>query len=529
MGVVGLVRSFGWNVQPHRGLQRPARTRGLARPQASAQELPRHQASGLELARPQALSQELNRLGRSPPFERIHSRGITPTGDPGDRRTGAATKQKRKGRNRNKKARTKGRRSKSLQIRDRDYWHFQRGGRGASGPGNQWRGGATAPRNRQPRKKDAILDTTRILEEETAPEKPRKGKQGDLEDAFVIGPNNLVLDARELFFEENSGDDVDNGSTFKAFDGDIEVVNVSLSVETTTDVTTEQTSENILVSVDNPYEDNEVGKSMTDGKSDSDSSQIKGKKSDISKSQEKNAKKTEKTPKKKKGKFPNNIRDVLREFQFPSRLDEMSFFDNFVGDDENVTEEITTDLPSTTDSSTGILTTIQPDSEAITTESTDTTTEIQSTTTSSTDLTTVVTPTIITFTTIIPTTFENQETTNIPTTTENLETTIISSTTATLDKTDDPVTSLAPETSTVSDEDGITTFTPSEAFRTRIEDDIVYDDIDNEISDELVEGRVCQIKLPIVSTYCRTTQGRAIPGREEDRGCRWAGLQRGCV
>ena len=149
---------------------------------------------------------------------------------------------------------------------------------------------------------------------------------------------------------------------------------------------------------------------------------------------------------------------------------------------------------TTTDSSANILTTIQSGSPAITTDRTETTTEIQSTTTSRSEMTTGETPTITTVTMIIPTTFETPETTNIPTTTENLETTIIPLTTSTLEEADDPVTTLAPETSTVSDEDRITTFTPSEAFRTRIEDDVVYDDIDNEISDELLEGRVCKIK-----------------------------------
>ena len=154
------------------------------------------------------------RQGRSPPFERTHRRGITPTGDPADRRTGAASKhrngksksQKRNNRNRNGRARQKkGRKSKSLEQREREVskqdWHFAQA-RGATAPRNRWtRIGATGPKNREP-----VLDATSLFEEN--PEKPttreREGKQRSLEDSFVIGPDNQVLDARELF--EDFGD-----------------------------------------------------------------------------------------------------------------------------------------------------------------------------------------------------------------------------------------------------------------------------------------------------------------------------------
>jgi len=236
IGIAGLVTSQSWEVMPHRGQQRQRQGRtlglvlGLTRPGGKV----------LGLSRPGG-QVGLARQGRSPPFERTHRRGITPTGDPADRRTGAASKhrngksksQKRNNRNRNGRARQKkGRKSKSLEQREREVskqdWHFAQA-RGATAPRNRWtRIGATGPKNREP-----VLDATSLFEENL--EKPttreREGKQRSLEDSFVIGPDNQVLDARELF-EDFGDNDINKIEGFKATDGDIGVVDVSLSLET---------------------------------------------------------------------------------------------------------------------------------------------------------------------------------------------------------------------------------------------------------------------------------------------------------
>ena len=350
IGIAGLVTSQSWEVMPHRGQQRQRQGRtlglvlGLTRPGGKV----------LGLSRPGG-QVGLARQGRSPPFERTHRRGITPTGDPADRRTGAASKhrngksksQKRNNRNRNGRARQKkGRKSKSLEQREREVskqdWHFAGRGRGATAPRNRWTGiGATGPKNREP-----VLDATSLFEENlkkpTTTTRAREGKQGSLEDSFVIGPDNQVLDARELF-DDFGDNDIDQIEGFKATDGDIGVVDVSLSLETErggagvdldkadggievvdVKISTENSTKN-LQPLDDPFKDEKTGREGSDTRENKKGGK-KSSKDDIKKYDQKDSKK--KPVEKKRGgkeKFPNNIRDVLTDFAFPSRFDTEDF------------------------------------------------------------------------------------------------------------------------------------------------------------------------------------------------------------
>ena len=508
LGIAGLLASQGWEVMPHRGQQRQRQGRtlglvlGLTRPGGKV----------LGFSRPGG-QVGLARQGRSPPFERTHRRGITPTGDPADRRTGAATKQRKgkssqkKKNNRNRNGRggrqKKGRRSKSLEQRERDVsrqdWHFARG-RGASAPRNRWTGtGATAPKNREP-----VLDATSLFEENLKkPTRTREGKQGNLEDAFVIGPDNQVLDARELF-DDFGDNDIDNIGGFKATDGDIGIVGVSLSVETergaggadlgtpgggieVVDVSiSTENSTNSLQPLDDPFKDKKVKKDDTKEKSKGGNKSLKD---DIKDYGQKDSKKKE-TKRGGKENFPNNIRDVLTDFSFPSRFDTEDFPPKQLSvprvDDKISQFTSAEDLSSTTN---------DPDPETDLTSTTDSL--------STTDFPTTVTTTLDTFSTTdipattIPTlqTEEEVETTSqVPTTSiEDDKTEVPSSTTSS-----ESIDSTTPPAIVVTESDqlgftGFTTNSPEEEIFTGNFDEIIYDDIENEISNDPVDGETLNI------------------------------------
>ena len=480
----------------------------------------------------------LARQGRSPPFERSHRRGITPTGDPGDRRTGAAGKQRKHGGGKRSNRRGSGRggrqkknrKSKSLEQREREVskqdWHFARG-RGATSPRNRWTGiGATAPKNREP-----VLDATSLFEENLKkPIRTREGKQGSLEDSFVIGPDNQVLDARELF-DDFGDNDIDDFEGFKATDGDIGVVDVSLSLEPGSGVDLEKPDGGIevvsvsisaenstkpLQTLDDPFEDN---------KKETSDSTAKEKEKGVKKNPKDDIKKyTPKDPKKKlkektragDQKFPNNIRDVLSDFAFPSRFDKNNFPPKQLsvpGVDDKISQFIDSEDPTT--------------ATTTTTEDLTTTTTTEEPTTSTTTLPAPKSEstTAIDFvsTTILPTTFESASTTDIPTTTTYEELEDIETTTQILNNLDPDIEAdvkniteetesstdgqTTTETTTnsaivvtesdqldngnVENEPEITTNRPDEedSFTEDFED-LVYNDLENEVSNNPFEGDI---------------------------------------
>ena len=540
----GLVTSQSWEVMPHRGQQRqrPGRALGLVL------GLTRPGGKVLGLTRPGG-QVGLARQGRSPPFERSHRRGITPTGDPGDRRTGAAGKQRKHGGGKRSNRRGSGRggrqkknrKSKSLEQREREVskqdWHFARG-RGATSPRNRWTGiGATAPKNREP-----VLDATSLFEENLKkPIRTREGKQGSLEDSFVIGPDNQVLDARELF-DDFGDNDIDDFEGFKATDGDIGIVDVSLSLEPGSVVDLENPDGGIeVVSVsisaenstkplqphDDPFEDNTKETSDSTA-TDKEKDGKKNRKDDIKKY-------TPKDPKKKlkekaragEQKFPNNIRDVLSDFAFPSRFDKNNFppkqlsvprVDDKISqftDSEDPTTSTTTKGPTTS------TTTLPPPKSESTTA--------------------------IDFvsTTILPTTFESTSTTDIPTTTTYEELENIETTTQILNNLDQDieadVKNITEETESSSDEQTTTETTTNSAdvvtqsnqlYNDNVEnepemttnrpeeedsftedfEDLVYNDLENEVSNNPFEGDTESKKLrKSKSQYCREAEGGTFP------------------
>ena len=523
----GLVTSQSWEVMPHRGQQRqrPGRALGLVL------GLTRPGGKVLGLTRPggqvgQVGQVGLARQGRSPPFERSHRRGITPTGDPGDRRTGAAGKQRKHGGGKRSNRRGSGRggrqkknrKSKSLEQREREVskqdWHFARG-RGATSPRNRWTGiGATAPKNREP-----VLDATSLFEENLKkPIRTREGKQGSLEDSFVIGPDNQVLDARELF-DDFGDNDIDDFEGFKATDGDIGIVDVSLSLEPGSVVDLEKPDGGIeVVSVsisaenstkplqphDDPFEDNTKETSDSTA-TDKEKDGKKNRKDDIKKYTPKDPKKKLKEKARARDqKFPNNIRDVLSDFAFPSRFDKNNFPPKQLsvpGVDDKISQFIDSEDPNTsttTEGPTTPTTTLPPPKSESTTA--------------------------IDFvsTTILPTTFESTSTTDIPTTTtyeelENIETTtqILNNldqdieadvkniteetesssdeqtTTETTTNSADVVTQSGQlDNGNVENEPEITTNRPEEEEDSFTEDfeDLVYNDLENEVSNNPFEG-----------------------------------------
>ena len=515
VGITGLVSSQSWEGMPHRGQQRQRQGRtlglvlGLTRPGGKVVGLSR---AGGQVG--------LARQGRSPPFERTHRRGITPTGDPADRRTGAVGKhrngksgQKRNNRNRNGRARQKkGRKSKSLEQREREVskqdWHFARG-RGATAPRNRWTGiGATAPRNREP-----VLDASSLFEENlkrpTTTTRAREGKQGSLEDSFVIGADNQVLDARELF-DDFGDNDIDNIEGFKATDGDIGVVDVTLSLETEkgeaeadldkndggievvdVKISTENSTK-ALQPLDDPFKNEKTEREGSDTKEKKKGGK-KSSKEDIKKYAQKDSKK--KVAEKKRGgkdKFPNNIRDVLTDFAFPSRFDTADFPPKQLSV-PRVDDKISqfTETPTSK-------TTLPPTPK----------TEMTSTT----DFVSTTNP---------PTTLDTFSTTDIPTTTnlpaeDEVETTTTTQVLTTLVEADvmstttDTQSTTTGQTSTEGTTDSTTTIAVavtennqlgfddiSESTTNRAEEnenftedfeDIIFDDIENEISDHPLDA-----------------------------------------
>ena len=539
----GLVTSQSWEVMPHRGQQRqrPGRALGLVL------GLTRPGGKVLGLTRPGG-QVGLARQGRSPPFERSHRRGITPTGDPGDRRTGAAGKQRKHGGGKRSNRRGNGRggrqkknrKSKSLEQREREVskqdWHFARG-RGVTSPRNRWTGiRATAPKNREP-----VLDATSLFEENLKkPIRTREGKQGSLEDSFVIGPDNQVLDARELF-DDFGDNDIDDFEGFKATDGDIGVVDVSLSLEPGSGVDLEKPDGGIeVVSVsisaensikplqplDDPFEDNTKETEDSTAK-EKEKGGKKNPKDDIKKYTPKDSKKKLKE-KARAGdqKFPNNIRDVLSDFAFPSRFDANNFPPKQLSVprvDDKISQFIDSDDPTTS-----------------------TTTEDP--TTSTTTLPPPKSESTIDFvsTTILPTTFESASTTDLPTTTtyeelEDIETTtqILTTfnqdfeadvkniteetesssdgqtTTETTTKSDVVVTqSDQHDNDNVENEPEITTNRPEEEEDSFTEDfeDLVYNDLENEVSNNPFEGDIESLKSrKSKSQYFREAEGGTFP------------------
>ena len=123
-------------------------------------------------------------------------------------------------------------------------WHFVRD-RGASGPRTESRYA-----------RDPVLDTLLLFQVQDA--KPRQGKQGDIEqesfeDSFVVDENNQVQDIRELFFN----DDLDNSVVEGDTDGDIEVLDVTVSIINETKNALAADNENALDPVQNPFDDEE--------------------------------------------------------------------------------------------------------------------------------------------------------------------------------------------------------------------------------------------------------------------------------
>ena len=240
IGVVGVVNclGLGWGSTPHRGLQR---------------------------------------RGRSPPFERPHKRRITPTGDAGDRRSGARSQGRQASETKQRKGKRQSVPGKLRQggVRDKKgprprdnrggsrNWHFRRG---ATAP--NFVIGATAPRPKNP-----VLDATFLFEDAIKEEKPRKGKQNDLdkgEDNFVIDAFNQVLDTRRILPKLADFDNgIDDEESFRAIDGDIGIVDVAISVEDDPDKDTETTleadSQGVLEPVENPYKEDVVKENESNG------------------------------------------------------------------------------------------------------------------------------------------------------------------------------------------------------------------------------------------------------------------------
>ena len=544
-GISGLVTSQSWEVMPHRGQQRQRQGRALG----LVLGLTRPGGKVLGLSRPGGQVVGLARQGRSPPFEKSHRRGITPTGDPADRRTGAAGKHrngksgqhKRNNRNRNGRARQnkKGRKSKSLEQREREVskqdWHFARG-RGATAPRNRWTGiGATGPKNREP-----VLDATSLFEENLKkPTRPREGKQGNLEDSFVIGPDNQVLDARELF-DDFGDNDIDNIEGFKATDGDIGVVDVSLSLETErgaedvdldkvakvdldkveggievvdVKISTENSTKT-LQPLDDPFKNEKAEREGSDKKEKKKGGK-KNSKDDIKQYAQKDSKK--KPAEKKRGgkeKFPNNIRDVLTDFAFPSRFDTEDFPPKQLSvprvDDK--ISQFSEDATSTTDS------------PALKTDFTSTT-DFPSTSNFPTTLDTFSTTDTPTTTTVLGEDEVETTTTQVLTTlVEDIEADVTSTTTDVRSTTTDAVISTTGQTSTDSTTDSttvsttttsgivvtessqlgfgdildITTNSAEEEEENFTEDfeDIIFDDIENEISNDPLEtGEILKMNM----------------------------------
>ena len=358
----------------------------------------------------------------------------------------------------------------------------------------------------------------------------------------MIGPDNQVLDARELF-DDFGDNDIDDFEGFKATDGDIGVVDVSLSLEPGSGVDLEKPDGGIeVVSVsisaenstkplqplDDPFEANTKETEDSTAK-EKEKGGKKNPKDDIKKYTPKDSKKKLKE-KARAGdqKFPNNIRDVLSDFAFPSRFDANNFPPKQLSVprlDDKISQFIDSEDPTTT-----------------------TTTTTEDPTTSTTTLPPPKSESTIDFvsTTILPTTFESASTTDLPTTTtyeelEDIETTtqILTTfdqdfeadvkniteetesssdgqtTTETTTKSDVVVTqSDQHDNDNVENEPEITTNRPEEEEDSFTEDfeDLVYNDLENEVSNNPFEGDIESLKLrKSESQYFREAEGGTFP------------------